>query len=122
MNIELEQMTQRWSTAWLEHDAAQVEAMMAPEYAYVAADGEVLTRDQILEIIGSPDYALAWGGRSEVSVTPVASDCAIVTSRSTGAGTFHGRRFRGDLRCSSVFVRRADRWLVVHEHCSRLVK
>lgn len=120
MNSELEQLNQRWTTAWLEHDAELVESMMAPEYVYIAPNGKMLTRDQILDIVRSPDYRLLWGGRSEVSITAAASDIAIVVSRWRGQGKYQGQRFRDDHRCTSTLVRRAGQWLLIHEHCSAI--
>jgi uncharacterized protein (TIGR02246 family) len=117
---ELESVNQRWVGAWLARDPEEVDAMMAPGYVYVAPDGRVMSRKAIMEIVESPEYALSWGGRSEVSVSRITPDLAMVVCRWRGEGMYRGRRFRDDQRCSSLFVKRAGTWLVAHEHSSTL--
>ena len=39
---ELERLNQAWLEAWLAKDGAAIEAMMAPEYTYIAPNGQVL--------------------------------------------------------------------------------
>jgi hypothetical protein len=46
---EIEQLSKAWNTAWLENDAATVDRLMAPEYVYVAPNGQILDRAAILE-------------------------------------------------------------------------
>jgi len=115
---ELERLIQVWTSAWLEHDASTVERLMAPEYVYIAPNGQVFDRPAILGIIRSPSYSVAWGRRTEVSILPLGVDSAAVLSRWQGEGTYQGQPFKDDHRCTSVFVRRGREWQISLEHCS----
>lgn len=118
MIAELERLNEIWSRAWLEKDAATVDKLMGSEYVYIAPNGQVLERQVILEIIRSPSYRLYQGARTEVVVKPLGSDVAAVVHRWQGEGTFDGKSFKDDHRCTMVCARRNDQWQVVLEQCS----
>lgn len=120
MNAELLSLNQAWAQAWLDHDAATVDRLMTPEYVYVAPSGELLDRHTILAIIRSPAYRLTRGTRSEVRIASLGADSAAVLSRWRGEGSYRGRPFQDDHRCTSVFVRREAGWQVALEHCSAI--
>jgi uncharacterized protein (TIGR02246 family) len=120
MQVELERLIRTWIDAWLKKDAGAVAAMMAPEYSYVAPNGQVWGRAAILAIIKSPSHQLERGARTEVNVTPIGRDSAIVVDRFRGAGSYEGRSFTDDHRCSRVCVRRSGAWRIVWEHCSTI--
>jgi hypothetical protein len=115
-------MNEAWYGAWLQKDAATVERLMAKEYVYVAPNGQVLDRDAILAIIRSPTYRLYNGSRTEVVVTTIGEDAAVVRHRWQGAGTFDGNSFEDDHRCTMVCGRRGGEWQVVAEQCSANIR
>jgi hypothetical protein len=119
VSSELEGTSQAWTRAWLEHDAATVDRLMAPGYVYVAPTGQVLDRATILGVVKSPEYQ-ASGSRSEVSIIPVGTDTAVVISRWQGRVGYQGRVFEEDHRCTSVFVRDGHGWHVAVEHASAI--
>lgn len=55
-----------WNQAWLNKDVATVSRMMADDYVYVAPNGEVCDRREVLRIIESETYQLVSGERTEV--------------------------------------------------------
>jgi hypothetical protein len=116
---ELEQTSQVWTKAWLDHDAATVDRLMAPGYVYVTPTGQVLDRTTILGVVKSPEYR-ATGSRSEISVMRLASDTAVLVSRWQGRVSFQGRLLEEDHRCTSVFVRDDHGWRVAVEHASAI--
>ncbi len=120
MSAELLELNQVWTRAWLDGDALAVESLMAPGYLYIAPNGEVLDRQKILSIIRSPRYHLLVGTRTEVGVTPLGTDCAAVSSRWKGEGSYEGQGFRDDHRCTTILVRREGRWQIILEHCSAI--
>ena len=117
VHTEIERLNHSWLEAWLAKDAATIEAMMAPEYTYIAPNGQVMDRARILAIVRSPGYRLDRSTGSEVRVT-VFKDSAIVLRRSQSAGSFDGQAFTEDHRCTSLWVRRAGAWQLGWEHCS----
>ena len=122
IKAELERLNQTWNRAWLEKDAATVEALMLPEYVYVAPNGQVLDRAAISAIIRSPSYRLERGTRTEVKIAALGHDTAAVMHRWQGAGSYEGRSFTDDHRCTMVCVRRGGQWLVALEQCSPIAQ
>jgi hypothetical protein len=116
---ELERISQAWTTAWLEHDAAAVDRMMAPGYIYITPTGQVLDRATILGVVRSPEYS-ASGSRSEVTVIALGTDAAVVVSRWRGRVSYQGRLFEEDHRCTSAFVQDGQGWRVAVEHASAI--
>ena len=122
MQAEIERLSGAWSAAWFEKDATTVEALMAPEYAYVAPNGQVLDRATILGIIRSPSYRLERGTRTEVRITLLGRDTAVRVDRWQGSGSYQGTPFTDDHRCTAVWVRRDGAWRVAWEHCSAITQ
>ena len=118
MTEEIERLSNVWITAWFEKDAGTVDALMTPDYKYVGPNGQVLDRAAILRIIRSPGYALTSGSRTEVTLITIAPDVVAVEDRWQGTGTYEGRSFRDDHRCTRLWVQRNGKWLVAHEQCS----
>lgn len=118
MTIQIERLNDAWITAWFEKDAATVDALMTPDYEYVAPNGQIMDRATILRIIRSPTYALTSGSRTEVRHVEIAPDVFAVSYRWQGTGTYEGRSFTDDHRGTMLCVRRKGKWLVAHEQCS----
>jgi hypothetical protein len=100
MQDDLKRLNETWNRAWLEKDVATVERLMSPEYVYVAPNGDVLNRAALLEIIRSPRYHISWGTRTEVEIRPLRTDAGIVLHRWQGEGSYEGRPFKDDHRCT----------------------
>ena len=84
MLSDLRSVSERWFQAWLDKDAATVEALAADDYIYIAPSGLALDRQAILAIIRSPSYRLDRGTRTEVVVR------AVGQKRSRGAASLSG--------------------------------
>ena len=118
MSPEIERLNDVWIKAWFAKDAETVDALMAADYEYVGPTGQVLDRATILQIIRSPGYALTSGARTEVRIVEIAPDVVAVKHRWQGSGTYEGRSFKDDQRCTMLCVCRHGKWLVAHEQCS----
>lgn len=119
---EIDRFIQRYDDAWNQKDAASIERILAPEYVYFSSKGEVRSRQSLLAELLSSKYILASADRSEMKVY-LTSGTAIVSSRWKGHGTYEGREFRDDQRCSIVLVQQSKgkEWLVLSEHCTQIV-
>lgn len=111
----------RWNAAWLTKDAATVERFAADDYVYVGPQGQVLDRAAILELVRSESYRLARGAWTELSVSRLGSDSALVLDRFRGEGWYGGQAFKEDHRHTTVWIRREQGWQVRLEHCSPIV-
>ena len=118
VTADLEHLNEMWNRAWLERDVALVEKLMADEYLYVAPNGKLLDRKAILNIIKSPNYRLDNSTRTPVVIKPVGADAGIMVFQSQAAGTFEGKGFKDDNKCTMVCVRRDSEWRILLEQCS----
>lgn len=109
-----------YDRAWNHKDAAAVGRVLAPAYVYFSSKGQVQTRRQTLDMLLSPKYVLASAERSEVKAY-VTSGTAVVSSRWKGHGSYDGKEFRDDQRCSIVLGRQGQGWQVLSEHCTQMV-
>jgi Domain of unknown function (DUF4440) len=117
---ELDQIRKTWNAAWLENDSATVDKLMAPEYVYIAGNGQVLDRAAIMGVILSPSYKLHRAGWSEVQINLLSDSAAVIIDRLQGTGTFNGNTFTDDNRCSRVCLRRNGAWQIVFEQASAI--
>jgi len=106
--------------AWNNKDAAAVGRLLAADYVYFSSKGQVESRQHMLEMLLSPKYILSSAERGEMKVYRM-SGTAVVSSRWKGRGSYDGREFIDDQRCSVVLVRQKQGWQVLSEHCTQIV-
>ncbi len=109
-----------YDDTWNEKDLAGLEAVLAPEYVYFSSKGDVLSRQEWLGRLSSDRYKLASTARSEIQAH-VSGDAAVVGTRWKGHGTYDGKPFRDDQRCSMALTRATGKWRVLSEHCTQIV-
>jgi hypothetical protein len=112
----IRELNRLWTDAWLAADVGAIDALMAPEYTYTEPNGDVLDRTGVLALARSATYHLERGKRSEVHVTALGDDSAVLLCRWQGAGSRDGKAFTEDHRCSSLWWRRQGRWRLAWEH------
>ena len=118
LHQEVDQLRKTWNTAWLENDSATVDKLMAPEYVYIAGNGQVLDRSAIMGVIRSPSYKIHNGAWTEVQINLFSDDAAVIIDRWTGIATLNGNTFNDDNRCSRFCLRRNRSWQIVFEQAS----
>lgn len=111
---------QAYDQAWNRQDAAAFERTLGADYVYFTSKGGVRSRQQWVAFLGSPKYRLESAERSEFQVHRTA-DTAVVGTRWKGHGSYDGKPFRDDQRCSLVLGRAAEGWKVLSEHCVQIV-
>lgn len=112
-------LVERYDSAWNSKDAGSVERILAANYIYFTSKGAAQSRQQMLDMMLSPKYALASAERSEMKVY-LTSSTAVVSSRWKGHGTYDGQAFHDDERCSIVLGREKQGWQVLSEHCTQI--
>jgi Domain of unknown function (DUF4440) len=118
MNDDLLKLKETWLRAWFDKDAATVDRLAAHDYVYVAPNGQLLDRDDILAIVRSPTYRIHNGRGTEVIVRPLGEAAALIRHRWQGEGSFEGTSFKDDHRCVMVCARIAGQWQIVFEQCA----
>jgi hypothetical protein len=109
-----------YDRAWNAKDRVRLNEILDPSYIYFTSKGAVWPRDRMLGMVLSPAYQLTSATRGELAVHGDGVT-AIVSSRWTGAGTFKEHAFTDDQRCGLTVTRRADRLVVLAEHCTQIV-
>ena len=110
---QLEQLEQQLVRAWVEKDRATVEALLADDWTVIDPGGRVLTKAQVLaEGFESGVRNIESGTIDEVQVR-LFGHVAVVTGRTTAAGSYQGTSFSVRLRFTDVCVQAGDSWQVV---------
>ena len=117
---EIVRFVRSYDNASNHKDRAALDRILAPEYVYFSSEGQVRSRQYLLNMLLSSKYTLASAERTELKVY-VTSDTAVVSSRWKGHGTYDGQPFNDDQRCSIVLARAKEKWLVSSEHCTQIV-
>ena len=109
----LNELEQRLIRAWLEGDRETVEALLADDWTVIDPGGRVLTKAQVLEEGFETGVRKIESGTIDDVKVRVFGDAAVVTGRTTAAGSYAGAAFSVTLRFTDVCVRRGDDWQVV---------
>jgi ketosteroid isomerase-like protein len=120
MMDDLKSASDEWNAAWLNKDVTAVERIAADDYLYISPQGDMLDRSDILGIIRSPTYSLQKGKWTEVSISQLGPDSALLLHRFQGEGEYRGTSFVEDNRLTTIWVRIGAQWKVRHEHCSSI--
>jgi ketosteroid isomerase-like protein len=118
MSSEVQTIAERWYQAWLEKDAATVDALMADDYLYISPSGHMLDRAAVLAVIRSPSYRLDHATRTEIVIRPVGQNATIVRHRFQGSGSYEGNSFTDDNRAVMVWENQHNHWHLVLDQCS----
>lgn len=108
-----------YDQAWNRKDATAVGRILANNYVYFSSEGAVLPRQEMLNFLRSPKYVLNGADRSELEVRRT-DRTAVVSSRWKGNGTYDGKEFHDDQRCSLVLTQEGRQWKLLSEHCTQI--
>jgi ketosteroid isomerase-like protein len=110
----------RYDEAWGRRDAAVLGQILAANYVYFTSKGALWSRQRFLDLLLSPKYLLEASERSEIQVHRT-GNTAVASSRWKGHGSYDGKAFRDDQRCSLVLLQERARWIMLSEHCTQIV-
>jgi ketosteroid isomerase-like protein len=105
---ELRALESQWYDAVVRRDADTLNLILSPEFTSVNPDGS--RSDKAAVVAGLPQLRRLGAIRSSDFQATVLGDVAFVTGRSS---YFSADSQIGDLRHSSLWVRRAERWQVL---------
>lgn len=95
----------------------EVDDALAIGYTYFTQSGGIFSRDSVVATAGESDYILNKMSRSDLDVT-IYGNTAVVSTRWRGKGTYRGKPFDEDQRCSIVLVKKEGKLQIVSEHCT----
>ncbi len=125
---ELMQLELDFSAAYLKHDTAVIDRILADDY--VGIDGRAIVANKAEEIAEArapapgtpvPDYFVADETISDMKVRAY-GDAAVVTGLSTEKVLIKGKESTVRYRRTTVYIRRQGRWQCVSFHASRIVE
>jgi len=115
---QLLRIVQDLGRAWMQHDRAFIEGVLAPEWSVTQADGSILTRATVL---GTFFESVSFDSNviDDVSVL-LFGDTAVVRGRTTASARINGTSVNARIRFTDVFIKRNGRWQAVASHASTL--
>ena len=118
---DVERLQRAWMQAWLDHDLATCESLIAPEFRLrsVATD-TIVDRTEWLRQASSGRVAGTAFDYEEIDVR-VIGDTAVAMSRTSQSASIDGRDWSATLHITDVWVRSEDGWRVVARHASHPV-
>lgn len=106
-------LEQRLAQAWVNHDRAFVEHLLAPDWTVTDPSGRILTKAQVIEeTFSSAERKIDAMTVDDVKVR-VLGQVAIATGRTRATGSYKGQQASVALRFTDVFHHRDGRWQVV---------
>lgn len=116
-----QQVIARYDAAWSARDEVALQRLIAPTFVYFTSRGGEWSRSRWFTFMLSPAYQLKAAERTEVVVVP-SGDVAVASTRWIGRGSYEGRPFNDDQRCSIVLARTHQSWRILSEHCTQIVR
>lgn len=118
---ELRNLNRQAAEMQVRRDVATATRLLADDYIFTQADGNVTNKAENIAIIGSPEFVCQSLTTDDIQVR-VYGDTALVLGRATMKATYKGQDVGGEFRYTDVWVRRAGRWQNVASHATRLPK
>ena len=115
------QVEHDWGQAYINHDLAALEAILADDWTYCPADGSFKTRAQVIEEfrVDTMRYESITHQNEKVRVY---GNTAVVTGEEVIKGSDGGKDVSTHVRFTDVFVKRGDRWQPVASHESAIAE
>ena len=96
-----------------------LEQKLAPDWKYVASDGSLMSRAEIIKAVKSGALKFEQHAIAELDVR-VFGEAAVVVGTSTSRGTWEGESFALRDRFTDVFIRKEGKWLCVSSQSSNI--
>ena len=110
-----------WLEALLGNDTEALDRILPEGFIFTDAQGEVLSKDEFLEVIKVGGLIFESIRRDEVNLC-VYHNTALATGRDTVRGFYKGEAVGGVYRFTNVYVEQQGRWKVVSSQVSRIVQ
>jgi len=116
---ELIKLENEWADALVKHDWAFLDHILADDYTWTDAEGNVWTKAQFLASLKSGEDVISSLVSDDMEVR-VYGDTAVVTGRTTVKEQYKGKDISGQYQWTDMWVKDyAGRWQCVASHSSR---
>lgn len=107
---ELKKVEEEWTNAYVRHDAAPLERILADEFITVGSNGQSHGKAQDIEELKSDSANYEYSTPYDLDIR-VYGDMAAVIGRTKERGHYDsGRQFTNEYRWMDIFVKRQGRW------------
>ncbi|MEO8677955.1 MAG: lipocalin-like domain-containing protein [Vicinamibacterales bacterium] len=121
IEAELRRLNDEVSSMQVRKDVATADRLLADDYVFMQADGEVANKAATLAVLKSPDFECQLFTTEDVQVRAY-GDAAVITGIAHFKATFRDQIADGDFRYTDVWVKRDGGWQTVSSHASRVPK
>jgi hypothetical protein len=118
---EIMKLEKGWIDAWLKHDAAFMDRILADDYTSTDENGTVFTRTEILEQVKTGEYVLLSTVANDWKVR-VYGDAAVWMGLNTDKAQYKGKDISGQYRWMDTWVKIAGRWRCVASQGTKVVQ
>ena len=116
---DLINLENEWAKSVVKLDLAFMDRILADDYTWTDAAGNVHTKAEEIASIKSGQGVVTSSVNDEFKVR-VYGDAAVVTGRTTVKETWKGKEVSGQFRWTDTWVKLAGRWQCVAEHDSNI--
>jgi len=110
---ELKKVEEDWANAYLRHDAAALERILADEFISVSSNGKSHNKRQDIEELKADSAVYDYSTPYDLEIR-IYGDGAVVIGRTKERGHYDsGRQFVNEYRWTDIFVKRQGRWQCV---------
>jgi ketosteroid isomerase-like protein len=99
-------------------DVAVADRLLADDYLFLQADGNVSNKAQNLAVLRDPAFACTAFTTEDV-VVRVLGDAAVITGRAIMRATYGGQDVGGEFLYTDVWAKRSGRWQTVVSQATR---
>jgi ketosteroid isomerase-like protein len=117
---ELIKLCRDWDNAYIKRDGEALKNILGDDYLGIDDFGSVITKADEITLTQSGDFVLISVAMDEPIKIRVYGSAAVVTTCATLRQQYQGKDMSGQIRSTSVWSKRGNRWQVVSWHGSRV--
>jgi ketosteroid isomerase-like protein len=118
---EVEKLEREVGGAITRRDRAALDRLIADDFILTNPLGQVMTKEQAIDTVTSPDYALDSLVNEEIKIR-VFGQVAVATALGTAKGRYNGQEVISQFRYLRVWVKRQGRWKAVAAQSTNIPK
>jgi ketosteroid isomerase-like protein len=118
VELELRRLNKDAADLQVQKDAVAAARLLADDYVFLQADGNVSNKAQNIAVLRDPSFACQSLVTEDVKVR-VYGDAAVITGRVVMRATYGGQDVGGEFLYTDVWVKRDGRWQTVVSQATR---